>query len=700
MECTTKGVAQVLRQTLRNLIVFGVFSFILTSTVYAADAPIKNGEEPIAPGVMHESYHWNTSYGNILFEVLKCDLSEPNLDLRLVAGKGKYTQKATVPAMAQRTDAVAMINGDFFNMALEGAPIGPSMINGQLASSPAVIKGIYSLGISADNTACIEALAYNGLLTASDGATFPIDGLNKTYYWHDPSGAESHTNLIQMYNDLWGSSSRGHATNSEVLINEQGIIEKISYGKTFPFPVPDHKIILQVNGKAEQFVKQHCPTGSKVEIISNVTPDKNWKFLVGGHALLTDKGKVVPYTKDLGALAGIRARTAAGISHDGKTLWFVCAEGRTNRSAGAHLSTLGYFMQHIGAYRSLNLDGGGSTNMVLKHYGETNLSTIVAPEGNGWLRPVVNGIGIYNSAPISDIAAFTVSGPTEMVVGETINLTVNKAVDKYYHPLQISQNEFTLSSYQEIGGTSGLYYVGLQPGTDTIQVTHKSGASKQHTIRVLGEEGLKKLYLKSDQFMVDNGSVVRTTLHGMKQNGKDVILDPRVAQWHLEGFTGDINAGTIAIINTEGMTNGRVTANIGTLSAEVLLGNNAFNLLDLYLNDTIYWLNGNSYSLDQPPIAKNNRTLVPIRIVTEALGGQVEWHSNEQSITIQYNNHQIELKLNSTNVIVDGEQTVIDVPPQVVKNRTLVPIRFISEAFDMIVDYDSNTQCISICGLK
>ena len=392
------GKCLFLKRTIRSFLTLGLCSFLFISGIHAADAPIKNGEEPIAPGVVRESYHWGTSYGNIIFEVLRCNLTDPYLDLRLVAGQGEYNQKATVPAMAQRTNATAMLNGDFFNMLLEGAPIGPSIINGQLASSPADIQGIFSLGITSDNTASIEAMAYNGKLTAADGASFPIDGLNKTYYWHDPSGAESHTNLIQMYNDMWASSSRGHATNSEVLVNAQGVVEQISYGKTFPFSVPDGKTILQVNGKAETFIKQHCPIGSKVTIHSQVIPDKKWKFLVGGHALVVDQGHMVPYTKDLNALAGIRARTAAGVSADGKTLWFVCAEGRTNRSAGAQLSTLGYFMQYLGAYRAVNLDGGGSTTMVLKHYGENTLSTVIAPEGNGWLRPVVNGIGIYNSA--------------------------------------------------------------------------------------------------------------------------------------------------------------------------------------------------------------------------------------------------------------------------------------------------------------
>ena len=108
-----------MKKILRHTAILGIASALFVGAVLAEDAPYQTGEEPIAPGVVHESHYWNTNYGPIRFEVLECDLTNPNLDLRLVAGQGEYTERATVPAMAQNTGAVAMINGDFFNMALQ-----------------------------------------------------------------------------------------------------------------------------------------------------------------------------------------------------------------------------------------------------------------------------------------------------------------------------------------------------------------------------------------------------------------------------------------------------------------------------------------------------------------------------------------------------------------------------------------------------
>lgn len=688
------------KKVLRHTAILGMLSALFAGAVMAEDAPYKTGEEPIAPGVVHESHTWNTNYGTILFEVLRCDLTNPNLDLRLVAGQGEYTERATVPAMAQNTGAVAMLNGDFFNMALQGAPIGPSLINGQLASSPAVIEGIYSLGITADNTAMIEAMSYNGSVTAADGASFPIDGLNKTYYWHDPSGQESHTDTIQMYNDLWGSSSRGHATNTEVLIGADGTVEQISRGATFPFEVPDGKTILQVNGIGETFINAHCPVGSKVSIVSQVVPDRNWKFLVGGHALLADNGHMVPYYKDLSSLAGIRARTAAAVSQDGKTLWFVCAEGRTNRSVGAQLSTMGYFMEYLGAWRAVNLDGGGSTTMVVQHLGNTSLSTVVAPEGNGMLRPVVNGIGIYNSTPVGPVAGFSTTGPDTMVVGETRSFGVAKAWDANYHALSVTPADYSITSVNGLGASAGLNYVALHQGTETINITASSGATVSRTVNILGEEGLTSLRVETDQFMVSDGSVVHATLYGTKTDGTEVLLDPRVVNWSVEGFTGSGENGYCTITSTGDAANGKIVASLGSLRGEALLGNNSYNLLDLYVGSTTYWLNGASYSLDQPPVIVNDRTMVPLRLITEALGGQVEWSDNDAPILIDYAGHHIELTIDSTTASVDGVPVETDTPAQLVGSRTLVPIRFVSEQLGMNIVYDDASRCVSICALK
>ena len=287
-----------------------------------------------------------------------------------------------------------------------------------------------------------------------------------------------------------------------------------------------------------------------------------------------------------------------------------------------------------------------------------------------------------------------------MVVGETVKFGVGKAVDEYFHPITANPGDFTISSDNGYGASSGLYYLGLKTGTETITFTHHSGLTEKRTIQIQGAEGFKNIFMKTNQFMVSNGAVVKATLYGTKRDGQVVMLDPRVATWQLDGFEGTANAGTITISDTNDLANGQIIAQIGNLKAEAWLGNNEYNLLDLYIGDNTYWLNGETHTVDQPPIATKGRTLVPIRLVTEALGGDVQWIDKDTPITISYKDHHIELMLDSTDVIVDGEKFTLDVPAQVKKNRILLPIRFISEYLGMAVNYDQATQCVSVCGLK
>ena len=73
---------------------------------------------PITAGAVLKNYTWDISDGMVKAAVLEIDLTNPYVQLEVVPGKGKFTQRSTVSAMANRTDAIAMVNGDFYNMAV------------------------------------------------------------------------------------------------------------------------------------------------------------------------------------------------------------------------------------------------------------------------------------------------------------------------------------------------------------------------------------------------------------------------------------------------------------------------------------------------------------------------------------------------------------------------------------------------------
>ncbi|MDA3730376.1 family 10 glycosylhydrolase [Niameybacter massiliensis] len=101
----------------------------------------------------------------------------------------------------------------------------------------------------------------------------------------------------------------------------------------------------------------------------------------------------------------------------------------------------------------------------------------------------------------------------------------------------------------------------------------------------------------------------------------------------------------------------------------------------------------------KPPVApfiQNGTTLVPLRIISENLGAEVEWESESRSIIIQQDNNMMVLTIDSKKAMVNGKTETLLEAPQMVNGTTMVPIRFISEKLGAKVDWNSSSKIITI----
>ncbi len=107
-------------------------------------------------------------------------------------------------------------------------------------------------------------------------------------------------------------------------------------------------------------------------------------------------------------------------------------------------------------------------------------------------------------------------------------------------------------------------------------------------------------------------------------------------------------------------------------------------------------LNEKHLEFDQPPIMVNDRVLVPLRVIFEELGATVTWDEKKQIVTAKRDNTKISLQIDSDKLYVNDDFTILDVPAQLINDRTLVPVRAISESFDCTVDWDGINQEVVI----
>ena len=146
-----------------------------------------------------------------------------------------------------------------------------------------------------------------------------------------------------------------------------------------------------------------------------------------------------------------------------------------------------------------------------------------------------------------------------------------------------------------------------------------------------------------------------------------------------------------------------------SVEATDLAGNKTSKTANIYRKVTIilkvgqnkFTVNGVEGSLDAPPIIKNERTLVPIRAIVEALGGTIIWKDSEKKVTILLKDKKIELWIGKNMAVANGVMKLIDylnpnIAPEIINGRTMIPLRFVAENLGFNVQWEEATKTITI----
>ena len=107
-------------------------------------------------------------------------------------------------------------------------------------------------------------------------------------------------------------------------------------------------------------------------------------------------------------------------------------------------------------------------------------------------------------------------------------------------------------------------------------------------------------------------------------------------------------------------------------------------------------LDGVELEFDAQPRIVNDRTLVPLRGIFEAMGATVLWNGDTETVTALRLDAVVKLVVGAGEARVNKEVKPLDVPARLIENRTFVPLRFISESMGAKVDWDDATKTVTV----
>lgn len=116
----------------------------------------------------------------------------------------------------------------------------------------------------------------------------------------------------------------------------------------------------------------------------------------------------------------------------------------------------------------------------------------------------------------------------------------------------------------------------------------------------------------------------------------------------------------------------------------------------LSVNNTTAYVNGQPRNLLQPPLMENGRVFLPFRFIGEVLGAEVGYHKDTQQVEFRLGSTHLVLTIDRRSALVNGRQEELDAAPRLVNGSTLVPVRVVSEYLGAQVDWDPDSRQVTI----
>jgi len=521
------------------------YSLILAFVFFHVSLADSIEKTPVGPGVMY--YHEYRQAGPWHLYVLEINLKNEWLHLQTAKSNNLLAGYERTSSMSSRNDreghrVVGAVNGDFYESG--GIPTNAQVIEGVLMKLP-ISREVF--GCSDIKEPFIAVTTYNGKAFAKNDSALSINNVN----------VERGANQLIAYNKYYAARTLTNYDGAEitvdylsepivndtmiVVVTKKDSLAEAGHGNAV---IPTNGFVLSGNGIAKDYLNSNFFVGDTVKVIFKLPAiAMRVKELIGGNPTIIKNGvQAVPS----GSFSSDRhPRTAVGFSQDSTKLYLVVVDGRqVGFSIGMSLYELADYMLEWDIHQAVNLDGGGSTTMVVRK------KVVNSPSDTGGERSVANSLLLVSTAPTGPLNYLRISPKKVYIpVGNSCQFSVT-GFDQYYNSVSVNSDSLmwtcdsTIGSIDSMGKfqsdtvkIAGFIYVNCGEVLDTAQVFLT---------------GLAEIKLQPNPIILKIGEQQTITAEAKDNYGNIVQIPASNYTWEVAGNVGTINSTGVFTATTIG----------------------------------------------------------------------------------------------------------------------------------------------------
>ena len=529
---------------------------VVTTPVRVDAQPGLTASRAVGNGVRYMEFTLN---GPFTLDVLEVTLPNPYVHLETFRPNGlSLTSAQAVMNDRDGHRVIGAVNGDLFSA--NGTPVGNQVANGTFVHGVASSRS--HLAIDVHQRPMIEQLAFVGAVRTLTGAGYDLTGVN----------VDRTTGALVFYTAYRGAST---STNGGVECTVEYLDSTVTAGDTLrvritatqtngnsPIPAKGGVLSASPGSPVDYLAATHV--GDTLKLYLGFYPDlRHIAQVVAGAGRILAAGENVTYI--MAPLEGLTSsfinvrnpRTFFAFNKDTTKVWLCTVDGRQTSSVGMTFEEMAGFLLTLGATDAFNLDGGGSTTMVVRG------KTVNSPSDPGGERGVANSLQVISTAPRGTLAHLLLAPKRlEVYQGQRI-LFQPTGTNEYYDSIPLPPDlSFDVDPRLGTIATSGLYTAAAVNDSGWVfahwQTARDSARVVVHT--------LARISPRSQGYVMAPGDSVMMRVLGTTGGGVTSVLENNLTSFTPSSAVVNVNGQ--GVVRAVSAGTGLLAIQYGGLSAQ------------------------------------------------------------------------------------------------------------------------------------